>query len=116
MNPLLRWNCVVYQTLLALYPPEVRGRFGEEMADTFTRQLVDAWAEERTTGILRVWAIVLPEFFLIAAPGQLLRPALMLPAAAVLVSGPLYLSLIWALQHPLVLNAWYHQVFGGGRR
>ncbi|MGC4051074.1 MAG: hypothetical protein QM757_17055 [Paludibaculum sp.] len=59
---------------------------------------------------------MIPELFLIAAPGQLMRPALLLPAAAVLVSGPIFLSLIWALQHPLVLSAWYHHLFGGVRR
>lgn len=115
MNRMLHASVSLYKALLVLYPPEVRNRFGSEMAETFAQQLTDAWAEERASGVLKVWALALPELFWIALAGQVLRPAIALPVTAILITGPLFLSLIWALQHPLVLNAWYHQLLGGGR-
>jgi len=115
MKIFMRLSCAVYRALLALYPPQVRRAFASEMADTFARQLADAWAEEGLTGVAHVWLLTLLELASIALPRQLARPATTVPAASLAATSALFFSLLWALEHSLVLNAWYHGVFGGGR-
>ena len=115
MKVFIKLSCAVYKILLALYPPDVRRAFGREMADTFAEQLADAWTEERLVGAVRVWSLTLLELASIALPQQLARPAMTVPAASLVATSALFFSLLWAFEHSLVLNAWYHGIFGGGR-
>jgi hypothetical protein len=116
MSLLVRYSCRAYAALLALYPPDLRRRFGSEMADTFAQQVLDAWERRRLSGLIGVWTLALPEFVSIALPRQVLRPGLAIPVASLIGASAIFISLVWALQHPLMLTAWYHHVFGGLRR
>ena len=115
MKVFIKLSSAVYHVLLAFYPPDVRRAFGSEMADTFARQLADAWTEERLAGVVHVWSLTLLELTSIALPQQLARPAMTVPAASLVATSALFFSLLWAFEHSLVLNAWYHGIFGGGR-
>jgi hypothetical protein len=115
MNTFIKLSGAVYRWILLLYPPDVRRTFGDEMADTFAQQLADAWEENRLASVIQVWWLALLELPAIALPRQLRRPALFIPVASLLSTTTIFVSLVWALEHSLVLSAWYHGMFGGGR-
>jgi hypothetical protein len=115
MNPLVTFSCRVYDVLLSFYPSEIRRRFGTEMSDTFAQQLSDAWEEDRLMGVLGSWSLVLPELVSIALPRQAAQPVIILPIASFLSASVISCVFVWALHHPLVLNAWYHSLLSGER-
>jgi hypothetical protein len=61
----------LYVALLFAYPHDFRVRFGEEMIETFSDQMLSAWTENGLAGAIRVWLGALWEIFSIAAPQQL---------------------------------------------
>jgi len=114
MRSFIEWSGAAYRLILVLYPPEVRRVFGAEMTDTFAQQLAGAWEENRLSGVIQVWLTALLELPAIALPRQLARPLLFIPVVSLLGTSTLFFSLVWALEHSLVLSAWCHGVFGGG--
>jgi hypothetical protein len=61
----------LYAVLLFAYPHDFRMRFGEEMIETFSDQMLSAWTENGPAGAIRVWLGALWEILSIAAPLQL---------------------------------------------
>ena len=116
MRAFIQLSGALYRLILVLYPPDVRRVYGGEMADTFAQQLAEAWEENRAAGVIQVWWLALLELPAIALPRQLARRALIIPVVSLIGTSTLFFSLVWALQHSLVLSAWYHGMFGGGRR
>src|SRR5579859_2071935 len=57
----LRPSLWVYGLILRLYPRSFRERFGDSMADTFARLLIDETGTKGTSGALDVWKTVLTE-------------------------------------------------------
>src|SRR4029077_20987188 len=116
MRTFIKLSGALYRLILVLYPPDVRRVYGSEMADTFDQQLAGAWEENRVAGVIQVWWYALLELPAIALTRQLARPALIIPVVSLIGASTLFFSLVWALQHSLVLSAWYHGIFGGGGR
>jgi hypothetical protein len=61
----------LYAALLLAYPRDFRTRFGEEMTETFSDQMLSAWTGNGLAGAIRVWLCAIWEIISIAAPLQL---------------------------------------------
>ena len=81
------------------------------MAETFALQLDDAWQVRGPAAAIRVWYLALAEVFRIALPLQLARSAVVVPVVSVASSTAIFLSLTWALQNSLALNAIVRRLF-----
>lgn len=57
----------LYRSLLTLYPPEFRARYGDEMVQLFADQLRDAQRDRARTGSARVWLRALGDLAVTAA-------------------------------------------------
>lgn len=61
----------LYAVLLFAYPRDFRSRFGGEMIETFSDQMLSAWTGNGIAGAIRVWLCAIGEIFSIAVPLQL---------------------------------------------
>ncbi|MGA2195333.1 MAG: hypothetical protein ABSH40_08690 [Bryobacteraceae bacterium] len=111
MTSLISLSAKVYRLLTLLYPDEIRRRWEAEMADTFALQIADALHEKRWTAMIAAWYYALAELLFIAVPRRLTRAALVIPVAALASAGAIFFGLLWALQNPLTLSAFYHHTF-----
>ena len=83
-----RW----FRWTLALYPRELRERFGEEMELVLEEMLADAWRERALVGVLRVWASTLLELATVALPSRLAPVAV--PALALVTALMWFIGMI----------------------
>jgi hypothetical protein len=97
----------IYAVFLAMYPPELRRDFGEEMADVFAEDLAEARRCGGAIAVIRVWLCAVSEFFRIALPTHAANPAIAVP----LLSFALSMAL---LSGELVLA--FHQAITAGVR
>ncbi len=77
----------LFACTLAFYPPHLRERFGDEMADVFEEQWAQAWEQAGALGAARVLACALDEVATVAIPARLAPVAV--PAIAAIT------ALIW---------------------
>jgi len=106
----------MYGLLLRLYPAEIRRRWEREMAETFALQVDDAWQERGFVAVPRIWYRALAEVFQIALPLQIANAAVLVPVVSLAGATAIFLSLIWALENSLALNALVRSLshkFGG---
>ena len=101
MATLVDLSCRLYGWLLVLYPPALRGRFGEDMADVFEQQIRDAWKASRFSGVARVWSCAAEELIRIALPGRLSQGAIRVPVLSLIGSLALFLLFFWAVAPPV---------------
>jgi hypothetical protein len=78
MSTFIKLSAAAYRWILLMYPPDLR----------------------------RVFGLALLELPAIALPRQLTRPALVRPVVSLLSTTTIFCSLVWALDHSLVLSAW----------
>ena len=62
-----RW----FRLTLALYPRELRERFGDEMELVFDELLADARRDGGVLGVLHVWRFAISELITVAVPSRL---------------------------------------------
>lgn len=79
----------------ALYPRELRERFGGEMELVLEEMLDDASRERGTVGALRVWASAVMELATVAIPSRLSPIAV--PALAVVTALMWFIGMIGLL-------------------
>jgi hypothetical protein len=92
MTRLVRLNVVMYEMLLAIYPPDLRSEFGEAMAGAFSEQL------EARTGAISAWGDVAVDLVRVALPyrlGEAFVPVMTLVGSSVLF----YLVLMGVAPH-----------------
>jgi hypothetical protein len=92
-----RGSRVVYEALLIFYPPDVRRRFGAEMAEVFEALMHDAVIEHGLRGTVSLWRSALWELLTVALPLRLASNAVMAGAISLLVSSALFLVLFRAV-------------------
>jgi hypothetical protein len=95
-------STAIYRLLLRLYPSEIRGRWEEELVETFALQLADGW--------LGAWRCAVAELFRIALPLQVAREGMVIPIVSLASSGALFFGLLWALGNSLALLSLYHRL------
>jgi hypothetical protein len=97
MANVFRLSCAAYGCLLALYPADVRKRYGAEMIDGFAEQLRDEWKYRGALGGLRVWLTAACAILSIAAPHQLRNPVVIATAFSLVSSSALFLAFFRAV-------------------
>ena len=96
MIPVLQISCRLYEWMLVLYPPALRSRFANEMADVFEQQISKAWQRGQLRGVAGVWSCALEELILVALPARL-NPALLRTCAISLLSTmAVFYFVLWA--------------------
>jgi hypothetical protein len=101
MPEILLLSCRLYRWLLVLYPPALRSRFGEDMADAFEQQIWDEWKAGKFSGIARVWSCAAEELIRIALPSRLGQGTIRVPVLSLLSSLALFLLFFWAVAPPV---------------
>jgi chemotaxis methyl-accepting protein methylase len=97
MPTALQMSRLAYSLLLALYPEELRFRFGAEMTEVFADEISAQWRQRGIPGVLRVWLTAGSEVFSIAVPLQMSNPATIATALAFLISSFLFYSFFRAV-------------------
>ena len=82
----------LFRRTLALYPRELRERFGDEMELVFEDLLADARREGGVAGVIRVWRFTLAELLTVAVPNRLAPVAV--PAIAVVTALVWFIGMI----------------------
>lgn len=80
MSQLLSLSSRMYESLLFLYPEDLRREFGAEMALAFSDDLESAWGDARLAGVAQIWWYALRELLTVALPGQTSNPSVLVPA------------------------------------
>jgi len=88
---IIRASRAAYAGLLALYPRDLRLRFGADMAEVFEDLMREAAARSGPAGIAAIWRCALWELLTVAAPSRLTSNAVMAGALSFLASSPLFL-------------------------
>lgn len=101
MPAILYLSCRLYRWMLALYPPALRSRFGNEMADVFSQQISEAWQFHRFPGFARVWSCALEEFVLVALPARLNPALLRIGAISLLSTIAVFYFVLWGVTPPI---------------
>ena len=83
--------------LLIFYPPDLRDKFGDEMADVFEAVLSDAVVERGPAGIIAPWRHALWELLTVAAPLRLASTTVMAGAVSLVASSMLVLAFFRAV-------------------
>jgi len=86
----------LFRLTLALYPRELRERFGDEMELVFEELVADAWRDGGVIAALRVWAFTLKELMTVAVPNRLAPIAV--PAIAVVTALVWFIGMIGLIQ------------------
>lgn len=86
------WSTRLFAWTLALYPRELRERFGGEMELVFEEQLAEACRDGGVLNAMRVWQSVLAELVTVALPNRLAPVAV--PAIAVVMTLIWFIGLI----------------------
>jgi hypothetical protein len=97
MPKALRISCAAYGLLLALYPKELRQRFGEDMMQVFADQMCGEWQRRGVIGVVRVWFTSGWEVISVAAPLQLRNPVVIAAAFSLVSSSVLFLAFFRAV-------------------
>lgn len=100
----------LYQSLMLLYPDDLRRNYGQEMLLLFADDLEHA---RRTGGrweAIRIWRIALREFLPFALPACLSSSAIRVPAItfvlfSIMTSGEMACALVHAPNAPSLLHA-----------
>lgn len=74
----------LFALTLAIYPPELREQFGDEMEFVFAEQISAAWRDGGARAAAQVWATAVKEVATVAVPNRLAPVAV--PAIAILAS------------------------------
>jgi hypothetical protein len=93
----LRVSCFAYRLSLALYPHELRHRFGREMTQVFTQHISEQWKQRGIIGIVRVWLTTALEVLTVAAPLQMRNSAVIATALSFVISSVLCLAFFRAV-------------------
>ena len=97
----IRASQFLYCRLLAFYPPDLRRRFGDEMAEVFRESLRQAALKRGMNGIAKQWGSALWELFTVAAPSRLESSTVMATVLSLLASSALFLAFFGALNRVL---------------
>jgi chemotaxis methyl-accepting protein methylase len=97
MPTALQMSRLAYSLLLALYPGDLRLRFGAEMIEVFADEISEQWRQRGIPGVLRVWLTAGSEVFSVAIPLQMRNPAVISSALAILISSVLFLAFFRAV-------------------
>lgn len=92
---LVRFNLVLYELLLPVFPPDSRRCFQESMVRTFEEQLESAWRETSAPGLVSVWMDVIRDLLNIALPYRI--TAAVVPFLTLLASTTLFSVMLWAI-------------------
>lgn len=91
---LIRLNGRLYGRLLIFYPRELRGRFGDEMAQVFQDQLFQAAHLRGLLGMTLLWCTALWELLTVATPARLQSTAVIAGAISFLASSAMFLAIL----------------------
>lgn len=97
----LTWKA--YSLMIWLHPPDLRKMHGDEMREVFRRQTLDSY-EEGAFELLRVLECATVELFTYALPLRAQSPAAIVGATSLLSASMIFLSLLWALHHPIAVK------------
>jgi hypothetical protein len=90
---------MAYSLLLALYPHELRQRYGAEMALVFREQMGGEFERRGPAGVAGVWLTAGWEIVRVALPLQLRNPALIAAALSFVSASMLTLAFFRAVSH-----------------
>jgi hypothetical protein len=106
-----------YRAMLWLYPRELRGTYGSEMALVFEQQLRTEWARRGMRGVLAASSSAIREVVTIAIPGRLLSERIIAPGASLVITSALFMGLVAVLQDRALAGWINHKfLFGGACR
>jgi hypothetical protein len=97
MTGLVRIGCRAYGLLLALYPRELRQRYGAEIALVFREQMGSEFERRGLGGVAGVWLTAGWEIVRVALPLQLTNPALIAAALSFVSASMLTLAFFRAV-------------------
>jgi hypothetical protein len=80
MTRFLQWSSRAYETLLILYPRELRQEFGSDMALVFDEDVRWAYRTKGALGVIQVWWCAAVEIVRIAVPSHCTNPHVAVPA------------------------------------
>jgi len=87
--------------MLALYPPALQSRFGQEMADVFEQQILEAWQRRKYRGVASVWSCAFEELVLVALPGRFNPALLRIGAISLLSTIAVFYFVLWGVTPPI---------------
>lgn len=71
MSTIILLSCFIYRRVLILYPPELRARFGTEMAEVFDDLMGEAMLQHGFAGAASLWRTASWELLSVALPLRL---------------------------------------------
>lgn len=89
MATMVETNRRIYGFLLFAYPREFRQQFGAEMAEVFAQMSQD---QHGSSGIIRLWRLVLRELICVAIPQRLRDRTVIAGASSLIISSALMLG------------------------
>jgi hypothetical protein len=101
MPAILYISCRLYGWMLVLYPPALRSRFANEMADVFEQQISKAWQRGQLRGVAGVWSCALEELVLVALPARLNPGILRIGAISLLSTMAVFYFVLWGVTPPI---------------
>lgn len=101
MPAILYISCRLYGWMLVLYPPALRSRFGQDMADVFEQQISEAWQRGQFRGVAAVWSCALEELVLVALPAWLNPGILRTCAISLLSTMAVFYFVLWGVTPPI---------------
>jgi hypothetical protein len=104
-----------YEALLALYPRELRQKYGPEIVEAFQQDLWTEWSARRARGVLSIVLCALREVFTVAMPGWFLSERTIASALSLLITTTVFVSMI-AVMEDRALAAWINHKFLFGCR
>jgi hypothetical protein len=94
MSKTLRYILGCYRALLWFYPPDLRRKYGNEMADIFEQLLQTEWTRRGARGVAATGCRAIGELFTIAVPRQLLSQWMIVTGLSLAISSGILVLLV----------------------
>ena len=110
MPPYLESLSFCYRMLLRLYPAELRGHYGDEMAAVFAQSLRDAYVRAGRRGAAVACARAFGEFFTVALPRHLTSDWLIAASLSLVITTGMLGSLAGVMTSTHAICVSHHRV------
>ena len=100
MPTVIRYLSVCYRALLWLYPAELRGAYGTEMANVFEQVLRREWQRRGARGVAATGCRAVGELFTVAMPGRLMSDWVIAAGLSLVITSGVLALLVGIMMWP----------------